>query len=96
MSCCTNPMLTHCVVKARRIEPLNLMPGPCGALPSFLIVARLTEDDLKTYFDALVKSHSWSTVKIDRNGLQFFYKQVLNKKWVWVDIVKPPKKTVLP
>ncbi len=57
---------------------------------------RLTEDDLKTYFDALVKSHSWSTVKVDRNGLQFFYKQVLNKKWVWVDIVKPPKKTVLP
>ncbi len=57
---------------------------------------KLTEDHLKTYFDALVKSHSWSTVKIDRNGLQFFYKQVLNKKWVWVDIVKPPKKTVLP
>ncbi len=57
---------------------------------------KLTEDHLKTYFDALVKSHSWSTVKVDRNGLQFFYKQVLNKKWVWVDIVKPPKKTVLP
>jgi len=57
---------------------------------------RLTEQHLKDYFDALVKSHSWSTVKIDRNGLQFFYKQVLNKKWVWVDIVKPPKKKVLP
>ena len=57
---------------------------------------QLTEEHLKTYFDALVKSHSWSTVKIDRNGLQFFYKQVLNRKWVWVDIVKPPKKTVLP
>lgn len=57
---------------------------------------RLTEAHLKDYFDALVKSHSWSTVKIDRNGLQFFYKQVLNKKWIWVDIVKPPKKKVLP
>jgi hypothetical protein len=38
---------------------------------------RLSEDQLKTYFTALVKSHSWSTVKIDRNGLQFFYQQVL-------------------
>jgi integrase/recombinase XerD len=57
---------------------------------------RLSEDQLKTYFTALVKSHSWSTVKIDRNGLQFFYQQVLNKKWVWVDIVKPPQKKVLP
>ena len=30
----------------------------------------LTLDQLKDYFTALVKSHSWSTVKIDRNGLQ--------------------------
>ncbi len=57
---------------------------------------QLNEDHLKTYFDSLVKSHSWSTVKIDRNGLQFFYQHVLNKKWIWVDIVKPPKKKVLP
>lgn len=57
---------------------------------------RLTLDHLKDYFTALVKSHSWSTVKIDRNGLQFFYKYVLNKQWVWVDIVKPPQKKVLP
>ena len=57
---------------------------------------RLTLDHLKDYFTALVKSHSWSTVKIDRNGLQFFYKHVLNKQWVWVDIVKPPQKKVLP
>ncbi len=57
---------------------------------------KLTLDHLKDYFTALVKSHSWSTVKIDRNGLQFFYKYVLNKEWVWVDIVKPPKKKVLP
>ncbi len=57
---------------------------------------RLTEDQLKDYFTALVKSHSWSTVKVDRNGLQFFYKHVLNKTWTWVDIVKPPTKKVLP
>ncbi len=40
--------------------------------------------------------HSWSTVKIDRNGLQFFYQHVLDQQWVWVDIVKPPQKKVLP
>ena len=57
---------------------------------------RLTQDHLKDYFTALVKSHSWSTVKVDRNGLQFFYKHVLNKTWAWVDIVKPPQKKVLP
>ena len=57
---------------------------------------QLTHDHLKDYFTALVKSHSWSTVKIDRNGLQFFYKQVLDRQWIWVDIVKPPQKRVLP
>jgi integrase/recombinase XerD len=57
---------------------------------------RLTQEDLKEYFGALVQSHSWSTVKVDRNGLQFFYKHILNRDWVWVDIVKPPQKKVLP
>lgn len=57
---------------------------------------RLTQAHLKEYFSALVQSHSWSTVKVDRNGLQFFYKHILNKTWAWVDIVKPPQKKVLP
>ena len=56
----------------------------------------LTLDQLKDYFTALVKSHSWSTVKVDRNGLQFFYRHVLNQQWVWVDIIKPPQTRVLP
>ena len=57
---------------------------------------RLSQDHLKDYFSDLVKSHSWSTVKVDRNGLQFFYKHILNKKWDWVDIVKPPQQKILP
>ena len=57
---------------------------------------RLSQDNLKDYFSSLVKSHSWSTVKVDRNGLQFFYKHVLNKDWQWVNIVKPPQIKVLP
>ncbi|EWH08092.1 phage integrase [Catenovulum agarivorans DS-2] len=56
----------------------------------------LTLQDLKTYFEALIISHSWSTVKIDRNGLQFFYKHVLNIPWQWLDIVKPPQHHTLP
>jgi site-specific recombinase XerD len=57
---------------------------------------RLTADDLKEHFTHLVNSHSWSTVKVDRNGLQFFYKHVLNKDWQWVDIIKPPIVKSLP
>ncbi len=57
---------------------------------------KLTVDALKTFFSSLVETHSWSTVKVDRNGLQFFYKHVLGKKWAWVDIVKPPQVKSLP
>ncbi len=51
---------------------------------------------LKQYFTALICTHSWSTVKIDRCGLQFFYKYTLNKQWAWLDIVKPPQVRRLP
>jgi hypothetical protein len=44
---------------------------------------RLSADELKTHFAALVESHSWSTIKIDRNGLQFFYRHVLDRQWDW-------------
>ncbi|MCP4800357.1 MAG: tyrosine-type recombinase/integrase [bacterium] len=57
---------------------------------------KLSIDDLKTFFSSLVESHSWSTVKVDRNGLQFFYKHILGKKWEWVNIVKPPVVKSLP
>lgn len=56
----------------------------------------LTTDDLKRYFAQLIASHSWSTVKLDRNGLQFFYRHVLNQQWEWLNIVKPPQVTPLP
>lgn len=56
----------------------------------------LTPDNLKDYFSALVDSHSWSTVKIDRLGLQFYWRHVLAKDWQWIDIVKPPKIKTIP
>ena len=56
----------------------------------------LSTSDLKTYFHQLIQSHSWSTIKLDRNGLQFFYRYTLDKQWVWLDIVKPPQVKRLP
>lgn len=57
---------------------------------------QLSQDDLKDYFTSLIQTHSWSTVKIDRNGLQFFYKHILGKEWQWVNLVKPPVVKTLP
>jgi len=57
---------------------------------------RLTPGQLEVYFGQLVDSHSWSTVKVDRNGLQFFWRHVLNLDWQWVNIIKPPKVHTIP
>lgn len=57
---------------------------------------RLGVDQLKQYFDSLVLTHSWATVKTDRCGLQFFYKHVLEREWDWINIVKPPVQKKLP
>lgn len=57
---------------------------------------KLKPEQFENYFADLVESHSWSTVKIDRLGLQHFWKFVLKKKWNWVDIVKPPKVKTIP
>jgi site-specific recombinase XerD len=55
-----------------------------------------TQEQLEAYFESLAKTHSWSTVKVDRNGLQFFYRYVLKKEWSWVEIVRPPQVKTLP
>ena len=57
---------------------------------------QLTPEQLEIYFGELVDSHSWSTVKIDRNGLQFFWRHVLKLDWQWVNIIKPPKIHTIP
>ena len=56
----------------------------------------LSTEQLEVYFAALVESHSWSTVKVDRNGLQFFWKHVLKRDWQWVEMIKAPKIQSLP
>jgi len=57
---------------------------------------KLTPEQLEIYFGELVDSHSWSTVKVDRNGLQFFWKHVLKIDWQWINIIKPPKIHTIP
>ncbi len=57
---------------------------------------QLTPAQLEAYFVNLVNTHSWSTVKIDRNGLQFFWRYVLQRDWDWIHIIKPPKIKTIP
>jgi integrase len=57
---------------------------------------QLSLQQREKYFSDLVESHSWSTVKVDRNGLQFFWKHALKQDWQWVNIVKAPEVRSLP
>ncbi|MEJ2639788.1 MAG: transposase [Desulfosarcinaceae bacterium] len=44
----------------------------------------------------LVESYSWSTVKVDRSGLQFFWEHVLQRDWQWINLIKAPEVKSLP
>lgn len=57
---------------------------------------KLTKAQLQKYFASLVETHSWATVKVDRNGLQHFWTHVLEREWDWVKIVRAPKVKTLP
>ena len=90
--------LTTLKLQGKRKSTIDLYSRPLRRLAAFFnrCPDKLTPDDLKTYFAALVESHSWSTVKTDRNGLQFFWKHVLGKRWDFVEIIKPPVVKTLP
>ena len=57
---------------------------------------KITPNQFESYFEQLVETHSWSTVKVDRWGLIFFWRFVLNRDWQWINIVKPPKIKSIP
>jgi len=57
---------------------------------------QLSVEQLETYFAELVDARSWATVRVDRNGLQFFWKFILKQNWRWLEIIKPPKVRTLP
>jgi integrase/recombinase XerD len=56
----------------------------------------LTEAQLTDYFNDLITSHSWTTVKLDLYGLKFYTTHVLHKPWVAPGLIKPPKSQRLP
>ncbi len=56
----------------------------------------LSRQQLMDYFTDLLATHSWSAVKLDLYGLKFYYTHVLDKPWVNVDLIKPPKAQRLP
>ncbi len=56
----------------------------------------LSSDQLLDYFYDLLKTHSWSAVKLDLYGLKFFYTHVLKKDWVDIPLIKPPNATRIP
>lgn len=56
----------------------------------------LSTDTLNAYFEWLIDSRGWSTVKLDRNGIRFFYEEVLGQSMPWLDMVRPPKVQSMP
>ena len=59
-------------------------------------LGNLNEQQLADYFENLLKTHSWSAVKLNLYGLKFFYRHVLNKSWTFVDLIKAPHHKRLP
>jgi site-specific recombinase XerD len=57
---------------------------------------RMTKDDFEAYFTELLTTHSWPTIKCDRNGIMRFWELVLECEWPWVELVKPPIQIKLP
>lgn len=59
-------------------------------------IENLRSEQLVEYFDGLLRTHSWSSVKHDLYGMRFFYQHVLGKPWPSPDLIKPPKSQRLP
>ena len=56
----------------------------------------LSERQLIDYFSDLIKTHSWSAVKLNLYGLKFYTIHVLRKPWAMPHLIKPPKAARLP
>ena len=56
----------------------------------------LSEAQLTDYFTDLLAAHSWTTVKLDRYGLKFYYTYVIKKPWPALHLIKAPKVQRLP
>jgi len=56
----------------------------------------LSEPQLIDYFSDLIKTHSWSAVKLNLYGLKFYTIHVLRKPGAMPHLIKPPKAARLP
>lgn len=56
----------------------------------------LEPNELKCYFSALLEHYSWSTIKVNLCGLQFFHRHVLEREMEWIKIIRPPNVRKLP
>ena len=59
-------------------------------------IDNLSHDQLLVYFHALLERLSWSAVKLDLYGLKFFTIHVLDKPWVNMPLIKPPRTPRIP
>lgn len=59
-------------------------------------IDHLSEQQVADYFSALIKSHAWSTVKLDLYGLKFYHAHVLHQPWSMPNLIKVPKSQRLP
>ncbi|CAM4390010.1 phage integrase N-terminal SAM-like domain-containing protein [Vibrio agarivorans] len=90
--------LTNLKLQGKRPATIDAYSRPVRRITQFFGCCpdTLSKQQLKRYFATLIETHSWSTVKLNRNGLQFFYRYTLNKKWEWLDIVRPPHVSKVP
>jgi site-specific recombinase XerD len=59
---------------------------------------QITEEELREYFLHLinVKKIGPSSFRVSLCGIKFFYDHTLGKRWVILDLARPPKKKILP
>ena len=76
-------------LQPKTIEAYSRAVRRAGAYFGYRIEA-LGEPQLRDYFTELIGSHSWSTVKLDLYGLQFFTQHVLKQPWTAPGLIKPP------
>ena len=57
---------------------------------------RLKKADFEAYFSQLIQTHSWSTIKCDRNAIMHYWTLVLERDWDYIDLIKPPTVKHLP
>ena len=59
-------------------------------------IDNLSPAQLTDYFTSLLSTHSWSAVKHDLYGYEFFTQHVLGQPWQMPSFIRPPKTQRLP